>query len=234
MYVSRRQELFAAAGAVLMSVPYLANLVVGIPLGHRFLLFAMFFLHLILARYLLDVLDARFLDIFNSRRAIARTIVPALLALLVGWNLALLGLELTGLALRKDGTLMAVDRSARVDEQLRSVAIAVCDEDVVMATRLSGWPLPSIVGKVVAPLHPNPLIADLRARTDDVHRFFSAETNNLERVTLLEKYGARRILFLESELPALVRDDLLELASDALAKNGYVLLSLPGVRGCVP
>jgi hypothetical protein len=44
-FLYKRQQLFIACGLLLTMLPYIGNLIFKIPLGHRFLLFAMIFLH---------------------------------------------------------------------------------------------------------------------------------------------------------------------------------------------
>lgn len=192
----RRVHLFAPLGALAMLLPYAANLVINLPLGHRFLLFFIFYCQVAVIWLLLRL--------WSDTGTIAagwRWLAGSLLAVTVAWNLALAGLEVAGHHLSPAGDYLPnshespiAGNSGALVNRYRLFSVYMEDDSIVMAQAGPGWPLPTFAGKVVTLLHPNPLVPDLAQRHDDALAFFAADSEREQRLALLAKYQATHLL----------------------------------------
>jgi hypothetical protein len=192
-----RVQLFIAAGALAMAVPYFANLVVAVPFGHRFLLFAVFYLHLALTWAVLrtgpDFRDA-LAGATAARGSVLRAgAVTGALALAVAWNVGLAARDLSGSTLAP--TLRSESTASPVVEVMRLVAHTLPDDAVVLAAGCDAWPLPTFAAKVVAACRANLLVPDRIERRADVARFFDANTEASEMRDIIARYGATHVLY---------------------------------------
>lgn len=202
--LAQRKHLFIGLGALLMSVPYLANFFVEIPLAHRFLLFLVVFLHMAIAWFTLACM--RFWRTQSGHR-LAR---PAQLATLLFWsglgvaNVALLAMEYSGYTLDPK-TLSVRDKHGRNPERVSAVALytrltaPLPDDAVVMSTPYLGWVLPTVKGKTIALYHENPMLLDQLERQDAVRRFHSEPLGAAERQRIVQQYRVSHVLMSEGE-----------------------------------
>ncbi len=97
--------------------------------------------------------------------------------------------------------------------------------DVCMAEPLTGWPIPSFGGRVVAALHLEFFPVGQLERFEDVTRFFDLHTTCEERADLLRKYNARWIL-IDRESPTLLPSvyNALMLKDAVVADDGRFVL----------
>jgi hypothetical protein len=187
----RRRRLFVSLGALSMLLPFAVNKFVEIPLGHRFLLLAIFYLQLAVVWLLLNwtpgsseawsVLDR------PLRKLLAAGVVV----------LTLLPFAVHNLALAKSESLAARRGRPRESSYLRYArhAAQIAGKNaVILADSLNSWPIPTFGPKVIALRHANPLVPDEGERNYAVRRFFSKPLNAEERRRIIEHYGVTHVL----------------------------------------
>jgi hypothetical protein len=213
----RRQHLFVPLGLAAMLAVFTANAFVELPLGHRFVLLAMVFLHIALIWGCL-MLTPGYAD---APRWLERRWARIASLLLV------LGVLGVGLWRNIELAMWRVPAYARGQLSwvllytLRVAELAGKDA-VIMARSRDGWPLPPFGPKIVALLHPNPLVPDGAARTLDTNTFFWGVTPDPARKALLAKYGVTHVLLGANEAASTQR--FLDLAyPQQLLPYGYRL-----------
>ena len=197
----RREHWFILFGALAMLAPYVFNLVYPIPLGHRFLLFAIFYLHLALVWATLECLRA------SRGREAGPAPVAAKVALGGLVTVIALGLFLNIAFVRIDTAHRMANRNP-VPASIGQIVQSVPRDGVVMARPLLAWPVPTFAGKVVSLFHPNPMVPDSAERERDVATFFDPATSEVERTRILRGYGVSHVLIDTADTPAEVRSYL--------------------------
>jgi len=193
--LAKRREPFILLGGLAMLVPYFAHIFISVPLAHRFLLFAIFFFHMAGVRVLIDWLDAD----AKSGRGLARLSVIAGLSVLGVFNVALLGGDFVGQHFTPK-RLNFVDKFAVIPEGGTVVELyaelteGVGPYDVVLTDGATGWPLPTVTGKVVSLYHENPMLTDQFPRARDVDAFFADGQDAAVRSEILNKYRVSFVL----------------------------------------
>lgn len=186
------RRLFVGLGVLAMLGPFALNAYVPLPLGHRFILLAVFFLHVAVVWLLLAltpgspefarVLDRRFL------RAASLATVWAILGTFAWHNVRRTEREwnyFASYASRGRSPLLRL--SKRVAE--------LTDKDsVVMGDTLTTWPIPCYGPKVVALRHENPFVPDAAERVAAVDRFFERNTRDDERAQLIARYRVTHVV----------------------------------------
>lgn len=193
-FLAARRQLFIVAGAAAMLMPYLVNIVFPIPLGHRFLLFFVFFLHLALIWLLLFTMGgAAKADQPGDR---CRGIAVGFLAFILVWNIGLTAAEMVKVLLVKHNRISSKAYTiTSVVPLMRSIAEHIPEDAVVMAPLYLGWPLPTFSGKIVGALHSNPIVPDDRERRRNTKAFFSPKTTNTDRMSMIVQYDVTHILY---------------------------------------
>jgi hypothetical protein len=184
----KRQQLFLTSGFVLMMLPFCINLFVKIPLGHRFLLFAIVFLHIAIVWALLNI--------FDNGKLHWKRLATALLVILTLGNVFLAGAELNGIIYRPDLTKRQVGKDViAVSEQFEELKAVIPENAIVMAPINTSWVLPTFLpAKVVGLKHPNPYVHDFRLRNLNVKKFFDPNTSKAVRSEILKQYNVTHIL----------------------------------------
>lgn len=184
----RRRHAFILLGFGAMMVPYLAFLLVPVPLAFRFLLYGVFFLHVALVAALLEDLP-RLIGIGGSER-------PAVRTRLLGWAIALAvpGLFLGHAALAAGFFAYNHVTKEPVTAVMARITPHIQADSVVLASTRLSWPLPAFKGKVVGLLHGNPMVPDQHARFQAVNRFFEEPMPFAERRDILDRYGVTHVL----------------------------------------
>lgn len=194
--VKRQYHALVASFAVLTAV-YVSNLFIAIPLGHRALLFAVMFGHLLMAAAFMDFLKTYELNQllkpvqFIRQRPLAAVLCGVLLIT------CLVNLGNAAYKLRPLNAITSTtDHTGRGDwvATYRRVTAPLAEESVVMARAADGWPLPSFAGKTVALLHPNPFVLDPSKRRIDTKRFFSPDTNDAIRECIIKRWRVTHVL----------------------------------------
>ena len=217
----RRSRWWIGLGALGMLVPFVANVFVEIPLGHRFVLLAIVFLHIGLVSLLLRLTPGH-LGTFGFLR---RRALGFISALLVVATLAVFCVH-TGLLLRSmfGNPRYAQRRESPVVQNMRAFADAAGTSAVVLANQTLSWPLPTFGPKVLLLFHDDPLVPDELEREHSVWRFLAAGTSDDERRAILARYGVSHVL-VKSEAGSVSRF-LSKTASLRAFGNGYRLYTL--------
>jgi hypothetical protein len=231
----KREHLFIVTGFMLMSLPFVANLFLTIPLGHRFLFYMIFYLHLALVWGILrmqnEISEKTQQGIFARSAKIKRGLIFSFLGICLLWNVVLSAMELLDYGVTPNLWFGRMRREPIVKE-MRHLSLFIPDDAIVMAPIELSWLLPTFTGKVVAILHDNPMVADEYRRRKDTEKFFQIETTQEIRLNILRRYKATHILYKEREIvrgknvPQLLRDRLTDFGSVAGKIDGYVIIKL--------
>lgn len=207
----RERNWLLFSGCAILSIPYLLNIFTPIPLGDRFLLFVIFFLHLSLVWFFLKA-------IFGQRHSVwVRNTGIGLLTVMVLWNVGLAAGELWGYSLSVRN-LEIHNRSKQqraVVDYMQAVANVVPSDAVIMAPTALAWPIPTFVGKVVSGHRLNPMIRDTEQRRKDVGTFFDADAALEDRQQIIKRHHVTHVLYDTTK------------ATPRLSKE---LSALPGIR----
>jgi hypothetical protein len=185
----QRKHLFIPLGLSCMLTVFAANALVPLPLGHRFVLLAMVFLHLATVWGWLS-LTPGYHDAwsFVARPWLGRAAALGLVVIFgVGaWH----NIELAESRVSQIGAR----RFSPVLNYARQAATKAGDDAVILGTARDSWPIPTFGAKVVALLHTNPLVPDDLDRIADAKAFFRRSTTPTERDAILAKYSVTHVL----------------------------------------
>lgn len=226
----RRQRLFIPLGALAMTLPFVVNAYVPLPLGHRFILLAIFYLQVALVFLFMKLLPGapEAFSFVNHRwvRWPAFALIFGCLALLAKINIdAALG-RLDYSARRMRGA----EISANVRYAARAAEVAGPGA-VILADAQTSWPIPTFGPKVLLIFHNNPLVTDEGERIVHVAHFLNPETNEADRRETIQKYGVTHLLLKRSQLRR-VESFLPLTESRVQLPGGYWLYTLgPELRG---
>ncbi len=192
---SRSQYAFIGFGALAMLLPFVVNPFVPIPLGHRFILLSIIFLHIALV-WLLLRLSPGFRDgehlVMQDRPAwqqrSAGLLVAVLLSLMSGYNLWLADQRMS-----KELSQRTPGRPSDVVTIARDTAEKAGKDAVFIGDRSLLWPIPTFGPKVLIGAHINPLIKDKHAREEANEVFFHADTSTAVRRAIIEEYGITHV-----------------------------------------
>jgi len=225
----KREQFFIVSGFIVMSLPFVVNLFFRIPLGHRFLFFMIFYLHLAIIWGILSMQSnigkATQQRPFVRSMKIKAGVLICFLTVCLFWNVALSTLAFANYLVFPDLKFGPMQREPILDD-MRRLALFIPDEAIVMAPARLSWPLPTFTGKVVALYHINPMVADHFPRRRDTFTFFQAETTQEIRLEILKRYKVTHILFKRKNMPETVRDDLNDFGSVAEKIDDYVIIKL--------
>jgi len=188
----RRRRWFVGLGVLAMLGPFALNAFVPLPLGHRFILLAVFFLHVGVVWLLLALTPGssefpRLLD--------KRWLRPTCLA--VVWGILLLfGYHNV---VRTEREWAYFERYARRGESpllryARRVGEIAGERAVVMGDTLTLWPIPTFGPKVTALQHENPFVPDEEERDDASVVFFASATPEAERLRLIQRFRVTHVV----------------------------------------
>ena len=215
-FLRRRKRWFVALGTLSMLVPFVANMFVEIPLGHRFVLLAIVYLHIGMVALLLRMtpghsgtfrlLRNRYLGIVSG------VLIAALLLFFFGHGVQVA----QG---RIDQARFLEGRESQLVRDMRNLASIAGDGAVVLASPALSWPVPTFGPKVVVLFHDDPLVPDAVERENSVRRFLGPAASDEERRMILARYGVTHVL-LRRERGAPVRflekDSTMQAVSRAL------------------
>ncbi len=189
----RRQLVFAVLGALLMLGVFVGNILVPLPLGHRYVLLSVFFLQLVLVKLLL-LLTPRRGERRWAERAVLRwgaaVLVAAFLLYALGVNVSLAHEHLR----RAETQARGAERESVTVRYARRVGELAGPNAVILSSALASWPLPTFGPKVVTPHHTNPLITDSAERRRSAIRFMAQGTSSTERRLILKRYGVTHVV----------------------------------------
>jgi len=218
----RRRHWFISLGALSMFIPFVINARYTLPLGHRFLLLAIFFLQVALVWLLL---------LFTPRapEAIRRItsgklayVSAALVALALAWpawtnaQAALGRFEASVRRLRGEGPNV---------RYARAVAEVAGKNAVILADARTSWPLPTFGPKVLLLLHGNPLLEDDAQRGAAVGQFLRrGRQYDRQRRQIVQRYGVTHVLLTGRQNRAIA--DFFEGVEGQAMPGGHVLYTL--------
>jgi hypothetical protein len=223
----KREQLFIVAGFVLMSAPFLTNLIYSIPLGHRFLFYMVFYLHLSVIWVILTLQSKAEAGIqprtlFGKKKI--RLMIIFAMTLCVWWNLFLVALEFSNYSVTPKLEFHRIHRKPIVNDMLL-LAPLIPNEAIVLAPMRLSWVIPTFFGKVVGLFHDNPMVANDHLRHSAIHTFFRVNTTKETRLEILRRYKVTHILYRRENIPKPVRDDL-NLLGAVIIVNNYVIVQL--------
>lgn len=215
----KERNWFLFAGCAIFSIPYVLNIFVPIPLGHRSLLYVIFFLHLSLVWFILRVVVEQRHVVWMKYAGIplfSRYAGIRLLSAMVLWNVGLAGGELLGYSLLPGPGLWNRNKQQRtVVDDMQALANVVPSDAVIMAPDILAWPIPTFVGKVVSVFHRNPMIKNAAQRKEDVETFFNTDAPLEDRQKIIKRYHVTHVLYDTKQ---------------ATPKLSIVLSAIPGSR----
>lgn len=188
---------FIGLGALSMGAPFVINAYVPLPLGHRFILLAVFYLQLAVV-WLLVVASPK------------RDLAPlSWVDRSVGWlGAALVAVTLGASAyLNLDDAWRDFDEArARAERQdspfvryARRVGELAGPNAIVLGDPILTWPIPTFGPRVVALKHENPLVEDRTARNEAVDLFLARRTKDGERMRILEHFRVTHVIVREKQ-----------------------------------
>ncbi|HJP05553.1 MAG TPA: hypothetical protein QF799_11040 [Gammaproteobacteria bacterium] len=195
----RGERKFIVWGAVLMSIPYLVNLLFEIPSAHQFLLFVTVFLQLAVVCGILTVIDAWQTEPRSSLATPTLLSVITFILALAGFNIWMLSIEFDNRTFSPQ-TLKVVERKSRLPEGMNVVDVykrlteRMDYSDVVLTTVELGWPLPTVKGKVVSLYRDNPMLESQAERYAATAYFFYNRVTAATRSGIAKQYGATHVL----------------------------------------
>jgi hypothetical protein len=186
--IALRRWAFVGLSVLATLLPFIANAFVRVPLGHRFILLTLFYLHIALVWGLLMLSDGFDRHGPLSRRPWSRRLLFASALLVLGLfaerNVTLAHTRLAG-ARKAESPFVRYSRA---------VAERAGPNALVLATPLESWPLPSFGTKVIPLFHENPLVPDEGQRTRDATRFFANSVGAEERDQILQRWHPTHVL----------------------------------------
>ncbi len=195
----KRERWFVALGVLSMGLPFAANAFVELPLGHRFVLLSMVYLHIGLVWLLLSVTPG-YVGAFGFVR---RRVWGVLSALCVAATLLVFFVHSVLVAREPQLSRRYSRPESYVVSNMRAFAEAAGPNAVVLATPLLSWPLPTFGPKVIALYHQDPLVPDAEAREYAVKRFLAPSAQDQERAQILAKYHVSHVLLSRESGPVL-------------------------------
>lgn len=189
--IVRRRHWFISLGALAMLLPFVVNAYLPLPLGHRFILLAIFFLQTALVWLLLKLSrgspEAWLALTAGWRGWLSGAFVGAVLLTLLWWNVGYAS-RVVGYGERRMRGAQSINvRYARRVGELASGG-------VVLADKRNSWPVPTFGPKVLVLLHGNPLLLDEAERNAAVSRFFQASTPEDVRLEIIARWGVTHVL----------------------------------------
>ncbi|MGK0173639.1 MAG: hypothetical protein ACI9W2_005387 [Gammaproteobacteria bacterium] len=221
----RREQWVIVIGTLVCIGLYLANLIVEIPIGHRFLLSAIFYLQLALIWWLLRfVPNSARLSLNGDRRA--RVVTWGISVFLV-WNVALTAGDWYGRSLSNNLGIFRIHATKLAPlDVIEALAPVVSTGDVILAPCKISWPLGITVAKVVCLHHSNPLVRDERQRREGTEHFFSDRASDSDRRAMIRRFGASHVMFDPQSVSPRVAAMLAELPGNRRLIFDLVLITL--------
>jgi hypothetical protein len=188
----RRRHWFISLGALAMLLPFIVNAYTPLPLGHRFILLAVFFLQTALVWLLLKLSrgapGAWAFATVGYRGWLSGALVAVSLLGLMHWNVEQARAHLAYVQRKMRGAESVNVRYARRVGELAG------PKAVVLADARTSWPVPTFGPKVVTLVHGNPLLSDEAKRDADVKRFFRSSSSQRARLEIIERWGVTHVL----------------------------------------
>jgi hypothetical protein len=229
----KKKNAFLIFGFLVMVLLFAAGGILSVATSERFLIFAVFFLHLALIWAILEEKASPPRPFRSStKRRFYQKGLHSLLALFFGWNITAAILEFTSLPVQLIPQVPYhyswSAESHRMVSELRRLAPFIPERAVVMAPdRISGL-LPAFSGKVVVPCQGGFFVSseERDRRYADNKKVYSAETSPLEREELLKRYGVSYLLFDREHTSPGLMNELIKLGKPVGGTQKLLLVEL--------
>jgi hypothetical protein len=190
-FLLKRERWFVSLGALSMLAPFVANAFIELPLGHRFVLLAIVYLHIGVVWLLLSLTPGY----SGAFRFVARRWAGVLSSLLIA---VLLLVFSTHSVLQARETLSNRKFYSRPESPVvsnaRAMAAAAGDQAIILANPVLSWVFPSFGPKGLVLFHTDPLVADEEERENKVKRFLGPYATDEQRREILAHYGVTHVL----------------------------------------
>jgi len=214
----KKKNGFLISGFLVMVLLLAVGAIFSVLTSDRFLIFAVFFLHLALIWAILEgeASPPRPSRSSTNRRFLQKGL-HSLLALFFGWNITVAIFEFTGLPVQLIPQVPYhyswSAESHRTISDLRRLAPFIPERAVVMAPDNISRLLPAFSGKVVVARGGGFFMSseERDRRYADNKKVYSAETSPLEREELLKRYGVSYLLFDREHTSPGLMNELLKL-----------------------
>ncbi len=190
-FVWKRKQLIVPLGTLTMLGVFGVSAILDIPLGHRFLLLAAFFLQIGLVFLLLELLPPRAGILSQPPLRRAAWLGAAVLA---GCLLAFMAIANVVEARERLDERRAPGTESITVRYGRRVAELAGPNAIVLGEPLPSWPIPTFGPKIVSLHHRNPLIRDGAERDRAAQRFFGPKATEEERFAILERFGVTHVV----------------------------------------
>jgi len=187
-FVVVRRHLFLVLGTLAMLAVFVVSAFIDIPLGHRFVLLAMFFLQIGVV-FLLLALTPR-----ESPLPVWARRPPLRVAAAVGTGALLVFLVVSNVqaAVARFGEFARASHPVRLSRRIGQIA---GPDGVILGDAQTCWSVPTFGPRVVAPHHSNPLVPDTDERRLAVRLFYTYGMSDAERTRVIERYHVTHVLF---------------------------------------
>jgi len=223
-YLVQKRYRFITYSFLALFAMYVLSIFFPVPLGWRFLFFAIFYLHLATSRKMreLEILSPKTwkesINCYDNKRLFT-WMMAVILALSVLYNIKL--------ADPTSAFKRSVPQGQRFLEKFSFLGEKVGQYDVVLSDIDTSWILPSFGGKVASFLRSNPLLLDKEERLRDNELFFSNEITRDARRDLLAKYDVRYILVNSHYVDDSLVPEMALFGKKIYEKDGLVLIEIP-------
>jgi hypothetical protein len=201
-FVWKRIHLVVPIGTGAMLAVFVAGAFIDIPLAHRFVLLAVFFLQIGLVWLLLVALSRPLRGASESMPRYVGRVAGALGAAILVAVMAVAAVADAGERFDREHRTGTESPTVRYG---RRVAELVEPNAIILAEPLVSWPLPTFGPKIVTLHHRNPLIADGAERDQAWRRFFGSRATDEERKAILARFGVTHVIVTQRSSPATLR-----------------------------
>lgn len=234
LYGMARKRIHTAIvlGFVSLFLVYAVGGMAGHPVAHRFLSYAILYLHLAIVWKVLSFLPAEeALPLAWLKGTATRRIAVLLAILLACMHIAFSMVDFTRLAYEKvTGKSFGSFPNHPIPTELAIVAEAIPDDAILFTTTEPALAITALKGKVIARPRPQLMIADGPARSRDNRDFFASGTSDAMRRALIRKYDASHILIRKENIPADVEMALRGFGTRVPTEGQLVLIKIDEVN----
>lgn len=199
-FIRGQHKWFVLAGFIMMLAGYLSEPLFNAPLGHRFLYFMVFYLHLAIIGFLVHGLGLPIKDRATHPSCLTVSCLAVMVVSFIG-NIGLAVIMFAGyhpqLSNNPPYRLEKLQRYSKLQPVMLDssrIGQLLSDDAVVIGLPWEIWPIPTFSGKVTAINHPNPFVLDGAARYAESTLFFYPNVAKETRQMILTKYGVTHIL----------------------------------------
>lgn len=225
----KRVHLALVIGFAAVFGVYLLGGVIGHPVTHRFLSYAILYLHLPIVWKLLSMIPDRdeAPTLAQLRQDAWSGRIWLLASLFVVLHVSVAILDSSRIVYEKlSGNRIGAFPHQDVVPDSLAVAEKLPDDAIMFTTLDTGLSVKAFKGKVVSRPRPQLMIPDGAARTADNKRFFTLGTPQEERRALIRKYGATHIVLRKENVAPQVTRELIALGELVPTSGSLVMIAL--------